>query len=137
MTQTPGIAPPALDAAEPMRCIVVDDEPHLRRVLVRLMKSDGFTCEEAGSGVEALEALARRPAVLVLTDLHMPDLDGIGLLRQVRQRYPDTAVMLITAVADVSTAVNCLAEGRWTTSPSPSIWRRYGRGCGRRSRSGD
>ncbi len=99
------------DAPEPLRCIVVDDEPHLRRVLVRLMKGDGFACEEAGSGVEALEALARRPAVLVLTDLHMPELDGIGLLRQVRVRYPDTAVMLITAVADVSTAVNCLAEG--------------------------
>lgn len=98
-------------SAEPLRCIVVDDEPHLRRVLVRLMKGDGFACEEAGSGVEALEALARRPAVLVLTDLHMPELDGIGLLRQVRVRYPDTAVMLITAVADVSTAVNCLAEG--------------------------
>lgn len=100
-----------VDAATPMRCLVVDDEPHLRRVLVRLMQSDGFACEEAGSGVEALAALARRPATLVLTDLQMPELDGIGLLREIRARYPDTAVMLVTAVADVSTAVKCLSEG--------------------------
>ena len=112
MTHPATSAPlPPLDGAEPLRCLVVDDEPHLRRVLVRLMQGDGFSCEEAGSGVEALAALSRRPAVLVLTDLHMPELDGIGLLREIRVRYPDTAVMLITAVADVSTAVNCLAEG--------------------------
>jgi cyclic di-GMP phosphodiesterase len=96
---------------EAPHCLVVDDEPHLRRVLVRLMQSDGFTCDEAGSGVEALEVLATRPASLVLTDLHMPQLDGIGLLREIMARYPDTAVMLITAVADVSTAVNCLSVG--------------------------
>ena len=111
MNSTPPLAHPAYEATEPLRCLVVDDEPHLRRVLVRLMQGDGFACEEAGSGVQALESLARRPAVLVLTDLHMPELDGIGLLRQIRLRYPDTAVMLITAVADVSTAVHCLAEG--------------------------
>lgn len=100
-----------LDLAAHVRCLVVDDEPHLRRVLVRLMQGDGFACEEAGSGVEALAALARRPATLVLTDLQMPEMDGIQLLRAVRDRYPDTAVMLITAVADVGTAVKCLAEG--------------------------
>jgi putative two-component system response regulator len=75
------------------------------------MQGDGFTCREAGSGVEALKALAESPATLVLTDLHMPELDGIGLLHEVRHRYPDTAVVLITAVADVTTAVNCLSIG--------------------------
>jgi response regulator RpfG family c-di-GMP phosphodiesterase len=111
MTQTPNAPAPALEAQDSLRCLVVDDEPHLRRVLVRLMQSDGFNCEEAGNGAEALVSLARRPVHLVLTDLHMPELDGIGLLREIRARYPDTAVMLITAVADVSTAVNCLAVG--------------------------
>lgn len=100
-----------LDAADAVRCLVVDDEPHLRRVLVRVMQGDGFLCEEAGSGLEALDALSRRPATLVLTDLQMPGLDGIGLLREVRARFPDTAVLLISAIADVGTAVNCLAEG--------------------------
>jgi cyclic di-GMP phosphodiesterase len=93
------------------QCLIVDDEPHLRRVLVRLMRGDGFSCQEAGSGREALEILERMPAMLVLTDLHMPELDGIGLLTEVRRRYPETAVVLITAVADVTTAVNCLSVG--------------------------
>jgi response regulator RpfG family c-di-GMP phosphodiesterase len=104
------IAAELAGAAAPT-CLIVDDEPHLRRVLVRLMQAEGFTCREAGSGVEALRQLAESPATLVLTDLHMPELDGIGLLTEARRRYPDTAVVLITAVADVSTAVNCLAVG--------------------------
>lgn len=101
----------AVDATGATRCLVVDDEPHLRRVLVRVMQGDGFVCEEAGSGVQALEALARCPATLVLSDLHMPELDGIGLLREVRRLYPETAVVMITAVADVGTAVSCLGAG--------------------------
>jgi putative two-component system response regulator len=92
-------------------CLIVDDEPHLRRVLVRLMKSEGFICEEAGSGREALEVLQQQPATLLLTDLHMPELDGIGLLNAVRERYPETAIVMITAVADVGTAVSCLSMG--------------------------
>lgn len=97
--------------AEPTRCLVVDDEPHLRRLLSRLMRSEGYLCEEAENGRVAQEALSRQPATLVLTDLHMPELDGRGLLRHVRATYPDTVVILITAVADVETAVACLAEG--------------------------
>lgn len=93
------------------RCLIVDDDPNLRRVLTRLMQGDGFDCEEAGSGVEALAVLERRPATLVLTDLNMPELDGIGLLREIRARYPDTAVVMITAVAEVGTAVSCLSAG--------------------------
>ncbi len=112
---TPGVANTrrgaAAGPADRQRCLIVDDEPHLRRVLSRLMQTDGFICEEAANGREALEALERHPATLLLTDLHMPELDGIGLLREVRSRYPDTAVMLVTAVADVRTAVDCLAEG--------------------------
>lgn len=94
-----------------MRCLVVDDEPRLRQVLVRLMEGDGFACAEAANGVEALEQLRRAPATLVLTDLRMPQMDGIELLRQVRARYPDTGVVLITAVAEVEVAVSCLAIG--------------------------
>ena len=48
---------------------------------------------------------------IVLTDLRMPSMDGIALLREVRTRYPDTAVVMITAVADVDVAVSCLAHG--------------------------
>ena len=97
--------------AEAAHCIVVDDEPRLRQVLVRLMASDGFACEEAANGVEALEILQQRPSSLVLSDLRMPRMDGVELLRQIRARHPDTAVVMISAVADVEMAVSCLAIG--------------------------
>ena len=92
-------------------CVVADDEAHLRRVLVRLMESEGFSCHEAANGRIALEILDRVPATVLLSDLHMPELDGLGLLAEVRTRFPDTAVIMITAVADVATAVSALAVG--------------------------
>src|SRR5690606_23421158 len=92
-------------------CLVADDEPRLRQVLARLMRAEGFECHEAGSGMEALEVLARMPITLVLSDLRMPQMDGIELLREVRARYPDVAVVMITAVADVDMAVRALTMG--------------------------
>jgi putative two-component system response regulator len=94
-----------------LHCVVADDEAHLRRALVRLMQGEGFTCHEAPNGRVALELLEQVPATLVISDLHMPELDGMGLLREVRERLPDTAVIMITAVADVATAVSALAVG--------------------------
>ena len=102
---------PAIVAADVPRCLVVDDEPRLRQVLRRLMEMDGFHCVEAANGVEALEILASAPVPLVLSDLRMPVMDGIELLRQVRARHPDVAVVMITATADVEVAVSCLAIG--------------------------
>lgn len=75
------------------------------------MNAEGFACEEAENGRRAIDALAAEPVALVLTDLHMPEMDGIGLLRHCRRHHPDTAVVLVTAVADVRTAVECLGEG--------------------------
>ncbi len=75
------------------------------------MESDGFDCMEAASAGDALELLARSPTTLVLTDLRMSPMDGIELLRAIRTAHPDTAVVMITAVADVDVAVSCLAMG--------------------------
>jgi putative two-component system response regulator len=102
-------------AAEPTEsaqyCLVVDDEPRLRQVLAHLMRSDGFNVLEAGNGEEALAQLQQHPVTLVMSDLRMPRMDGLELLRQVRARWPDVAVVMITAVADVEIAVSCLAIG--------------------------
>jgi len=94
-----------------LRCLVVDDEPRLRRVLVRLLEGEGFTCAEAGSGVEALKELEQTPAPLVISDLRMPEMDGVTLLREIVVRWPDTAVIVVTAVAEVESAVACLQMG--------------------------
>jgi len=92
-------------------CLVVDDEERLRQVLTHVMRRDGFQCIEASNGIDALEQLQRYPVSLVLTDLRMPGMDGMELLRQVRARHSDVAVMMITAVPDVQAAVECLAIG--------------------------
>lgn len=93
-------------------CLIVDDELALRRVLRRIMESDGFRCFEAASGVEAVDVLnQQRDLMLVLTDLRMPGIDGLALLQTVRRQSPDTAVVLISGNADVSMAVNCLSLG--------------------------
>ena len=92
-------------------CLIVDDEPRLRQVLMHLMRNDGFDCLEATNGEDALALLEQHPVNLVLSDLRMPRMDGLELLRQTRARWPDVAVVMITAVADVDVAVSCLAIG--------------------------
>src|SRR2546422_257422 len=94
-----------------VKCMVVDDEPRLRRVLVRLLEGEGFSCSEAGSGTEALEMLQHDPVPLVISDLRMPQMDGVTLLREIIARWPTTAVIVVTAVAEVESAVACLQLG--------------------------
>ena len=94
-----------------MQCLVVDDEPRLRRVLVRLLEGEGFTCREAGSGTQALELMRAEPVPLVISDLRMPEMDGVALLREIIGKWPNTAVIVVTAVAEVESAVACLQIG--------------------------
>jgi putative two-component system response regulator len=106
-----GHMPVVMSEEGKLTCLIVDDEPQLRRVLVRLMEADGFACVEAGCGSEALDVLADRSVAVMLTDLRMPKMDGITLLRETRLRYPELAVVMITGASDVDVAVSCLAVG--------------------------
>jgi putative nucleotidyltransferase with HDIG domain len=94
-----------------VRCLVVDDEPRIRGALVRVLEGVGYECVEAESAGAALAALEREPRPLVLSDIRMPGMDGMGLLHEIRQRWPDTAVVMLTAVAEVETAVASLHAG--------------------------
>jgi len=97
------VAPPA--TAGSANCLIVDDEPSVRRSLVRMLQAKGFTCFEAGSGREALGVLERiGEAPLVISDMRMPELDGIGLLDAVRRQYPDTSVIMLTGMSETTTA---------------------------------
>jgi putative two-component system response regulator len=94
------------------RCLVVDDDPLVRRTLVRILRGQGLAALEAGSGAEALDILAAQgPIPFVLSDVYMPGLTGLDLLREIRRRYPDTAVVMITGVAEVGSAVESLQLG--------------------------
>ena len=95
-----------------MRCLVVDDEPVVRRAVRRMLEAQGFTCLEAGSGREALGLLAGTGELpLIVSDLRMPELDGMGFLTEVRRLFPDTAVVMLSGVAETSVAVECLHLG--------------------------
>jgi putative two-component system response regulator len=93
------------------RCLIVDDEPRLRQILVRVMRADGFHVDEASDGMEAIARMEANPSTLVLTDIEMPRMDGFSLLRELRARWPDVAVMMISGNGDVQTAVSCLSVG--------------------------
>jgi putative two-component system response regulator len=95
-----------------VRCLVVDDEPIVRRSIRRIMQLQGFICLEAGNGQEGLDVLERTDDIpLVISDLRMPVLDGMGFLREVRARYPDISVIMLSGMAETSVAVECLHLG--------------------------
>jgi two-component system cell cycle sensor histidine kinase/response regulator CckA len=88
---------------------VVDDDAQVRHSLARVIEAHGLSTVEASSGVEALGLLKRDGEVpLVISDIYMPEMDGLTFLREALQLYPDMAVVMLTGVADVSTAVVCL-----------------------------
>jgi CheY-like chemotaxis protein len=83
--------------------LVVDDEPLVRNFLTRCLEGWGYSVKQAGSAADALEFMMARPASVVLCDVMMPDHDGFWLAAQLRARWPDTAVVMTTALDDVKT----------------------------------
>lgn len=99
-------------AAGSATCLVVDDDPDVRGTLRRVLAGAGLACAEAASAREALDFLtAGGEVALMVSDINMPVMDGISLLREVKQRHPDMAVIMLTGVAEVGTAVECLRQG--------------------------
>src|SRR5258708_40166477 len=94
------------------RVLIVEDDPAARVGLEQLVKSWGFLAESASDGEEALEKVtAFRPAI-VITDLVMPRMDGLALLRALR-RQADLTTLLLTAQGTVETAVEAMKEGAY------------------------
>lgn len=94
------------------RCLVIDDDVQVRSALVRVIESQGLSCLEASSGIDALALLDDAGDVPVcISDIHMPEMDGVAFLKEALRRYPDMAVIMLTGVAEVTTAVQCLQLG--------------------------
>jgi DNA-binding NtrC family response regulator len=91
--------------------LIVDDEPSIRKVLGAHLRRDGYDVTAAASGVEAIEILQEEGADLVITDLRMPGMDGLELLRWVKQSYPGLPVIMLTAHGTVDSAVEALKRG--------------------------
>lgn len=84
--------------------LVVDDEQSFRQLLSIIFETEGHQIRTARNGREAVEVLRMESADLIISDVRMPDLDGIGLLRAAREIQPDVRVILMTAFANVETA---------------------------------
>lgn len=93
------------------RILVVDDEPAARTGLEKLLVQDGYQAFTAEDGTTALEQTAERSPDVVVTDLKMPGMDGVELLRHLRKQDPDLPVIVVTAFGDVSSAVTAMRSG--------------------------
>ncbi len=99
--------------------LVVDDEQSVRDSLERVLEKEGFQVFTAESGRQAREILQKEPIALVLTDLRMPEISGLDLLRQVKKQYPDTEVILITGHGTIEKAVEAMKEGAYDFITKP------------------
>jgi DNA-binding NtrC family response regulator len=92
--------------------LLVDDEPAVGLVLKSLLKQAGFKpVEDVTSGASALELLERRPFDVVISDIRMPGMDGMTLLREVKTRWPDLPVVMLTAHGTIELAVEAMRAG--------------------------
>jgi DNA-binding NtrC family response regulator len=98
--------------------LVVDDEQLIRWSLVQRLRADGHEVLEAGTGEQALER-AREGVDLVLLDYKLPDMDGVTVLRRIKELDPDVLVILLTAYATVETAVEAMKEGAFHFANKP------------------
>jgi putative nucleotidyltransferase with HDIG domain len=98
----------------PDRILVVDDEEPIREIVASMLGTAGYACKQAGSGMEALAVLTSgEDFELMLSDLMMADLDGIGLLERTKEKYPDMPVVMVTAVHDISVALAAIRNGAY------------------------
>jgi len=99
------------------RILIVDDDPIVCKSLLRILS--GHETSSAESGEEAVLKLEAEPFDVVFTDLKMPGMDGIELLKAIRGKHPRTVVIVITGYATVSTAVEAMKEGAFDYIPKP------------------
>ena len=97
--------------AAPTRILIVDDDASVRDVISVLLQEEGYECRTASSAEAALDVAAAEAPPLVISDMKMPGRDGIWLLEAFRERYPETAVIMLTGYGDTEAAVDCLRRG--------------------------
>lgn len=95
------------------KVLVVDDEPQVREVLSRYLSSLGHRCDVACNGDEALSKFDVGQFDLVLLDISMPGKSGTEVLRELQTRCPDTAVIMVTAIADINIAIDAMRNGAY------------------------
>lgn len=113
------VASAASPSTVPLRVLAVDDNASLLRFLVSGLTSTGCAVASASTAEQALAVLEREVFDLVVSDIRMPGLSGLDLLRSIKARRPETAVVLITGVPSVDSAVFGLRHGAYDYLPKP------------------
>ncbi|MGD8501444.1 MAG: response regulator, partial [Phycisphaerales bacterium] len=98
---------------KPDKILIVDDEESVRKLLNSKLTLEGYRCCEASSARQALYELRHNNVDLVLLDIKMPEKSGIELLPDMKLGYPDTSVIMVTALADMQTAIRCMKQGAY------------------------
>jgi DNA-binding NtrC family response regulator len=101
------------------RVLVVDDEMIVCESCQRILEEEEYEVEIALSGKEAFEKMREHPFDIVLTDLKMPGIDGMEVLKTLRKEYPDVIVIMITGFSTVETAVEAMKQGAFDYIPKP------------------
>ena len=102
-----------------MNILIVDDEEVLQDVLTALIRKEGHHTTSAWSGEEAIEILEREDIDLVLLDMMLPGMHGMQVLREIRQRWPDQVVIVVTAYSSIESAIEAMREGAFHYIPKP------------------
>lgn len=96
------------------RILIVDDEPYVRTLMAAMLEKSSYTTVLASSGMEAIEHVEQDPPYdLVLSDIVMNGVDGIGLLERARELHPNTPIVMVTAIHDVSVALSAMRKGAY------------------------
>lgn len=103
--------------------LVVDDESFIRQILSRMVSREGYEVHQATDGKDALKLLADHPCQIVISDIKMPNMDGIELLAEIKASHTSVSVILITAYAGEYSADDALAAGAdaFITKPFKNI----------------
>ncbi len=93
------------------RILVVDDEENARIGLSRLLAQEGFLVESVANGYEALDYLRQQDVNLIVTDINMPEMNGIAFLRELNKHFPKSNVIMITAYGGVESYIEAMNLG--------------------------
>ncbi len=99
--------------------LVIDDEKITLRNLMHILKKSGYVTTGTQSGKKALRLIDEKEFDIVITDLKMPKVDGQTILKRVKERYPETEVIMITGYASVESAIECMKSGAYTYIVKP------------------
>jgi DNA-binding NtrC family response regulator len=98
-------------AEQQKRILVVDDEENARIALSKILTREGYEVASAGNGCEALNYLRDKKVELIITDINMPEMNGLTFLRELSRSYPDSNVIMVTAYGEVESYIEAMNLG--------------------------